>query len=571
MLKLILSLLILSFSLTTGREVVERYTNNQTMTYDETIEHYKSLIGKYEECQLYQYGKTDSGEPLHLFVISNYGNFSPDSLRKAGKTIVLINNAIHPGEPCGVDASAQLAEDMLSGKIDYTNVVVCIIPTYNVGGMLNRGCCSRANQDGPEQYGFRGNSKNLDLNRDFIKADAENTKQFYNIFHEWQPRIFIDAHSTNGADYPAEMTVINSARSRVEQSMRNYFTDNLTNSLYSRMIDDGYSVSPYYYTYGDTISTGLKEYMDSPRYSTGYTTLFNTMGFVSEAHMLKPYPTRVKATHAFLKNVVDYAQQHNEEIKITTETADKMAQLTKKYGINYKLDTTTSLEVELEVYRKKYRTSTVTGLPIHYYDTNVRDTLTIPYYATYKPTKWVDVPAYYIVPQQWTDVIEKLNLNRIEYELFAADTVMELETYYIKDYETTKSPYEGHYLHYNTNAIKDTQEIALRKGDLLISTKQRGIRYLLETLEPEATDSFFAWGFFDSKLQQKEWFSDYVFEEKAAQLLENNPELREEFNQMKKDDKEFASNSWAMLYFLYKHSENYEPTHNRHPIYRIPK
>jgi hypothetical protein len=148
---------------------------------------------------------------------------------------------------------------------------------------------------------------------------------------------------------------------------------------------------------------------------------------------------------------------------------------------------------------------------------------------------------------------------------------MELETYYIKDYETIKSPYEGHYLHYNTNAIKDTQLVNVRTGDLLIPTKQRGIRYLLETLEPEATDSFFAWGFFDSILQQKEWFSDYVFEEKAVKLLENNPKLKEEFEQMKRDDKEFASNSWAMLYFLYKHSDNYEPTHNRHPIYRIPK
>jgi hypothetical protein len=571
MIKLILPLIFLIVSVSSSSEIVERYMNNQTMTHKEAIDHYKSLISKYEECQLYQYGKTDSGEPLHLFVISKDGNFSPDSIRKVGKTIVLINNAIHPGEPCGVDASAQLAEDLLSGKIEHSNVVVCIIPGYNIGGMLNRGCCSRANQNGPEQYGFRGNAKNLDLNRDFIKADAENTKQFYNIFHEWQPHIFIDAHSTNGADYPAEMTLINSARSRVEQSMRSYFTDNVTNSLYSKMIEDGFSVSPYFYTYGDTISKGLKEYMDSPRYSTGYTTLYNTMGFVSEAHMLKPYPTRVKATYAFLKNTVEYAQNHSEEIKITTETADKMAQLTKKYGINYQLDTTTSLEVELEVYRKKYKTSTVTGLPIHYYDTNVRDTLTIPYYATYKPTKWVDVPAYYIVPQQWSDVIERLDLNRIEYQLIATDTVMELETYYIKDYETIKSPYEGHYLHYNTNAIKDTQLVNVRTGDLLIPTKQRGIRYLLETLEPEATDSFFAWGFFDSILQQKEWFSDYVFEEKAVKLLENNPKLKEEFEQMKRDDKEFASNSWAMLYFLYKHSDNYEPTHNRHPIYRIPK
>ena len=210
------------------------------------------------------------------------------------------------------------------------------------------------------------------------------------------------------------------------------------------MIRDGHSISPYYHTFGDTITDGLMEYMDSPRYSTGYTTLFNTMGYVSEAHMLKPYPIRVEATYSFLKNVVVYAQQNSSAVLSIYNNANKNIRKIKEYGINYKLDTTTNLDVKFESYRKKYRISEVTGLPIHYYDKSTRDTNTIPYYAEYKPEKKIPVPQYYVLPQAWTAVKERIDLNRIEYKTLANDTTMQVELYYISKYETSERPYEGH-------------------------------------------------------------------------------------------------------------------------------
>lgn len=561
---------ILSISLSFASELTELYKKNQTPTYTELIAHYQQLADTYDSARLIEYGKSDSGEPIYLFVVSHSGIFEADSIQAAGLATVLINNAIHPGEPCGVDASAKLAEDLLAvGVIPNTRVVTCIIPAYNVGGMLNRGCCSRANQDGPEEYGFRGNAKNLDLNRDFMKADAENTKTFFKIYQDWKPQIFVDAHSTNGADYPAEMTLINTARSRVEESMRTFFSSGMTNSLYKDMKREGYSVAPYYHTYGDTITDGLKEYMDSPRYSTGYTTLFNTMGYVSEAHMLKPYPVRVEATYAFLKSVVFYAHQNSSAVISIYNNANNNIRKVKEYGINYKLDTTTNLEVKFESYRKKYKTSEVTGLPIHYFDKSIRDTNTIPYYADYKPEKMIQVPQYYVLPQAWTDVKERLDLSRIEYRTLAKDTTMQVELYYIDKYETSERPYEGHYFHYNTSVVKDTQEVTLRAGDMIIPTDQDGIRYIIESLEPDAEDSFFSWGFFDSILQQKEWFSDYVFEPKAEKILAENPKLKADFEQKKKNDKEFAASSWAMLYYIYTNSNYYEKTHKRYPVFRV--
>jgi hypothetical protein len=402
-----------------------------------------------------------------------------------------------------------------------------------------------------------------------MKADAENTKTFFKIYHDWKPQIFIDAHSTNGADYPAQMTLINTARSRVEESMRMFFNTSMTNTIYRDMIRDGYSISPYYHTYGDTITDGLMEYMDSPRYSTGYTTLFNTMGYVSEAHMLKPYPVRVEATYALLKSVVIFAQRNSNALLSIYNNANNNIRKIKEYGINYKLDTTTNLELKYESYRKKYKTSSVTGLPIHYFDQSIRDTNTIPYYADYKPEKMIQVPQYYALPQAWAAAKERLDLNRIQYTTLTKDTTIQVELYYIGKYETSEKPYEGHYFHYNTSVVKDTQQVTLRAGDMLIPTDQNGIRYIIESLEPEAEDSFFSWGFFDSMLQQKEWFSDYVFEPKAEKILAENPKLKADFEQKKKDDKEFAANSWAMLYYIYTNSKYYEKTHNRYPVFRV--
>lgn len=555
-----------------AQQITELYKNNQTYTYSELIKEYQRLADTYTTAKLFEYGKTDAGLPLQLFVISYDGEFNPDSNKAHGKATILINNAIHAGEPCGVDASLKLAKELLTGgMIPSSNVVVCIIPAYNIGGMLNRGCCSRANQNGPEEYGFRGNAKNLDLNRDFIKADAETTKQFYKIYHYWKPQIFIDAHSTNGADYPAEMTLISTAQSRIYKDVKMFFVNMLTSNIYFNMAKVNRSIMPYYHLFGDSIEQGMVEYMDTPRYSTGFTTLFNSMGYVSEAHMLKPYPVRVEATLDLFKSVIVFTQHYASTLINIIDKAQQDICNISEYGINYELDTIKTYDLTFYAYPKKYRKSEVTDLPIPYYDKNEIDTLKIPYYANYKPTKMIEVPNYYIVPQQWRKVIERLDLNNINFTKFSHDTTITVESYYITDYKTIERPYEGHYLHYDVAVRKDTQAVDFRAGDLLVPAHQVGIRYLLEALEPEAEDSFFAWGFFDAVLQEKEWFSDYAFEPKAEKVLEANHKLKAEFEHKKKTDKKFASDSWAMLYYIYTHSKYYEKTHNRYPIFRIPK
>ena len=117
--------------------------------------------------------------------------------------------------------------------------------------------------------------------------------------------------------------------------------------------------------------------------------------------------------------------------------------------------------------------------------------------------------------------------------------------------------------------ISQSKQVTFKKGDYYINTLQPAFRYLIETLEPQAPDSFFNWNFFDTILQQKEGFSPYVWEDKAQQLLSANPKLQIDFNLRKSFDSDFSNNWYAQLDWLHKQSEFYENAHLQYPIYRI--
>ena len=309
----------------TDFSTAQAYLENKTVTYDECIEHYKQLDTKYPEAVLVQCGQTDIGKPLHLFVISTDGDFDPKSIHQKNKTVLLINNAIHPGEPPGVDACMELANDLLSkpeNKKLLTNIVLCIVPVYNIDGALSRNKYSRANQNGPEEYGFRANARNLDLNRDMIKCDAQNTKSLIQIFQKWKPEVFVDTHISDGADYTYTMTLIATQHNKLNSAVSDYMKKKLNPFLYDEMKKQKWEMCPYIEPLGESPESGLGGFLDLPRYTTGYAALFNTISYVTETHMLKPYADQVKATGTFLKVMITFVNNNSAEINQVRKKAD---------------------------------------------------------------------------------------------------------------------------------------------------------------------------------------------------------------------------------------------------------
>ncbi len=560
-------------SLYSVAQVAYKYKNNETYSYDEVNVQYKLLANKYKEAKFYSAGKSDVGKPIYVFVISGDKDFNLKSKKNKGKGILLINNAIHPGEPCGVDASLKFANDLLSNK-KYAQLlektVIYIIPFYNVGGGLNRSCCSRVNQNGPKEYGFRGNLKNRDLNRDFIKCDTKNAQTFIQIYHACKPDVFIDTHTTDGADFQYSMSLLATQPDKLNSFLRNYLRNKMLPFLYQNMKEKDKEIIPYVFTYKDTPDDGIKDYLDSPRYSTGFSTLFNTIGFVTEALKYKPYEDRVEHTYEFLMSSLKWMNDNNKELKIEREKAIQSTINQTKFELGWQLDTTSYSQIDFKGYEVEYNASEFgKDEKTLVYNHQKPYTKKINYYLRYSPTYVVNKPTAYIIPQAYTDVIDRLKWNNVEMKRLENDTVMEVEMYYINDYKTVKQPWEGHYFHYGVYLETKIMKIQFYKDDYLVFVNQPSNRYIVETLEPQGMDSFFAWNFFDGILQQKEWFSAFSFEETAKELLNSNKKLKEDFEEKKANDKEFEESRDKQLFYIYRNSAYYEKTHNRYPVARL--
>ncbi|MEM9545528.1 MAG: M14 family metallopeptidase [Bacteroidota bacterium] len=545
--------------------------NNVTATYQEAIEFYAALDAQSDNLKVNEFGMTDSGFPLHEVIITNDGVLDPKNIRENGKAILFINNAIHPGEPCGVDASMMLARDLLvksemKGLLEKVSVV--ILPIYNISGTLNRGSFSRANQNGPKAYGFRGNIQNLDLNRDFVKGDTENSRSFNQLFSKWSPDILIDNHTSNGADYQYVMTLIATQKDKMEPALSMYLQENLLPDLNAKMKAGRYEMTPYVYA-RNTPDNGIAGFLDYPRYSSGYASLHNCISFMPETHMLKPFKDRVWSTYDFMVAMLEHIEKNASQLLLAREAAVKSTKTKPIFSLNWEMDREKVDTLLFKGYEAKYKPSAVSGKERLYYDRNAPYEKKIPFFNSYKPNLEINKPFAYIIPQAYKRIIDRMKNNNVEMYRLAKDEVREVEVYRIIDYTSTDKPYEGHYLHSNVRVEKSTESIQYYKGDYLIYTNQAMNKYIINTLEPQAPDSWFAWNFFDGILMQKEYFSSYVFEDLAADFLKSNPNVKQLLEAKKEEDAEFADNGYEQLKFIYERSPYFEPTYKRYPVGRM--
>lgn len=541
----------------------------ETATYNEVIDFYINLAKEFSTINIQTIGTTDSGTPLHIVTFSTEGNFNFQKLGE-NNTIMLINNGIHPGESDGIDATMLLFRDLASNKItNPKETIVATIPVYNVGGALNRNSTSRANQNGPKEYGFRGNAKNYDLNRDFIKTDTKNAETFAKIYHLLNPDVFIDNHVSNGADYQYTLTHLFTQHNKLGGKSGTYLHDRLMPQLQDSLLKYKWNITPYVNVFNSPPETGFQQFMDHPRYSTGYTTLWNTLGMMVETHMLKPYDKRVRGTYELLKKMISIAEKDGKEIRAMRDISTDIYKTNTYYPTAWQVDTTKASKLNFKGFQADTIVSEVTGFPRLKYNRDIPIEKEVSYQDYFIPSDSIKIPEAYVIGKQWKEVIDRLVLNKISYATLKKDTIIEVESYKIVDYQTVNSPFEGHYLHKNTSVESKITKINFTSGDLIVPTNQRGIRYLLETLEPAAIDSFFNWNFFDTILQQKEGFSPYVFEDTALLMLENDSVLKNTFEEKKKLDRNFRENWYAQLDWLFKQSELYEKAHLQYPIYRI--
>jgi len=550
-----------------------RYEENETVTYYEAIEMYQTLDQHYPQAKLLTYGKTDVGKPLHLFVISSDGKFDAASAKKAGKSVVLINNGIHPGEPEGIDASLQFADDLLRNKDGMAamlkNTVICIIPVYNIDGCLNRSAYHRTGQTTPKECGYRGNAKNLDLNRDFVKMDTKNAKAFAAIFREWNPEVFLDTHTTNGSEHQYVITLIPYQSCSLPETLGSFFRNEMIPELYRQMATTPYELIPYVNYINESPKQGISLDLQPPKFSTGYTGLFNTLGFMIENQIYSAFPDRVKSAYHFMKFMVEFTNENSETIIKLRNEANEATIAQKDYILDWKTDTTKFEMIRFKGYEGEMGISPVTGLERFGYNLNKPYDTVIPYFDRFLPVKTVKAPAFYILPQAWEGVVENMELNRVKMFRLTKDTSIMVERYHITNYKTQEYQYNWHRYHTEVTVTPKMEVVNFYEGDYVIPVNQEANRYIVEMLEPEAQDSFFRWNFFDPCLESREYYSSYGFEANAKKYLDEHPNFKKKYEEAIKTDPELAKSHRARLGYIYNNTEWADKSVGRYPVVRV--
>lgn len=552
----------------------EQGNQNQTTTWSACIAFYEALAQRFPQVLRFeQIGVSDGGTPVHAGVVSADGVFDRHIIKAQGRAVFFNNNGIHPGEPEGVDACMALVRDLCCEPARLAalgSTVLLFVPLYNVDGALNRANTSRVNQDGPEQFGFRGNSRHLDLNRDFIKCDSLNAQLFNQLLTSWDPDVMVDTHTSNGADYPYTMTLIHTQADKLGYGLGPFLRDTMLPHIYREMDARGWPTCPYVNPVHDTPDDGIAEFLEVPRFSTGYAALHHVIGFMPETHMLKPYKDRYDSMRALVDVTLAFTVQHGKQIRALREAAREAAAGASNWTVSWQMDEANPSTFRFKGYAARRTPSLLGDYQRLSYDRSAPWEKDIAYYNRFVPSATVPAPKGYIVPQAWREAIERLQWNGVQMAPFDEATTIEAQYYHIVTATPRAGAYEGHMFHDHVELETRTGSFTVQPGDWFIPLKQPKARYIVEVLEPLAHDSFFRWGFFNSVLEKKEAYSDYVFEDLAMDMLASEPALKAQFEAWKAANPALLTQQDAVLGFIFAHGKRHaEPEWRRYPVLSV--
>ncbi|GAB4332872.1 MAG: M14 family metallopeptidase [Calditrichia bacterium] len=550
----------------------EKSKGTETPRYQETIDFCRQLAEHSDWMYFTSFGTSPQGRDLPLLIIDKDGQFSPVPAEKRRKAVVLIQAGIHSGEIDGKDAMFLLLRDLVvQGKYKelFENTTVLFIPIFNVDGHERFGPFNRANQIGPKEMGWRTTAQNLNLNRDFLKADAPEMQHWLRLFSKWLPDFLVDIHVTDGADYQYVLTYGLETSANMPEPLRTFAASRFEPTLLKQMAAQGYPMHSYVmFRNWNDIFSGLRAGAASPRYSTGYGLVQNRIFFLVETHSLKNYRTRVLATRTLLQEILGFVNQNASEIlKINLETDQRTAeQLAGRFmPINLTYSRRDSIWTDFAGVELEKKPSEISGMDWVIYHPEKPKTYRLKYFSKIIITDSVKVPYAYIVPPQWQEEIERMKLHGVEIKYLTEEITLPVYGYRFSEPKWAQTPFEGRFrVEAKTSLIKETRTFP--KNSAVILLNQRTNRVIVHLLEPKAPDSFLSWGFWNQIFEQKEYAEAYTLEQLARQMLKDNPALQKEFEAKLQADSAFAANPYQRLYFFYKHSPYWDHEKDHYPV-----
>ncbi len=519
-------------------------------------------------------GVSSRGRDIKCLVVAKGNHFTPQKAKRSGKAIVLIQNGIHPGEIEGKDASMLLLREILITKEKkdlLDNLVLMIIPILNVDGHERLSPYNRPNQNGPRMMGFRTTALNLNLNRDYMKADTPEMRALLRLFSTWLPDFYIDNHTTNGVDYQYHVTYGIEKHQNIFGALGRWGQEKFIPYVKNDIQKKGFLSTSYIELIGKELEEGFGSWASRPMYSNGFAALHNRLLLLIETHSLKPFSNRVYSTKAMVESSLQFINEHYKELKEINRKADResvsrYADGKTSFPLSFQgTNEFTLLDFKgIECINEE---SPITGSIIKRY-TGHPVNIKVPCYNKVKITKRVKLPAAYVIPAEFKEIIRILKLHGIMVNILEENRFLEIEKYNFVNCKFAERPYEGRQ-RVMVECETASERIEFPAGTYIINTKQRGIRAIANLLEPEAPDSFTSWGFFNAFFERKEYAEDFVMELIAQKMLKDNPQLRNEFEERLERDSEFRQNPGERLDFFYKKSVYFDRRENIYPIFRL--
>ena len=552
----------------------EKSNQLESPEYESTIKYFQKFVDHTPYVKIKTIGVTPQGRELKVVIVSKDKAFTPEQAKKTGKAIILIQNGIHPGEIEGKDACMLLLREILITKEKahlLNNAILIIIPVLNIDGHERLSAFNRPNQNGPKKMGWRTNALNLNLNRDYLKADTPEIRSFLKLFNDWLPDFMIDNHTTNGADYQYHVTYGIETHQNIDRGLLSWVDKKYLPHLLQKVEEDGFIIGPYMEFKAGTIESGIVDLPAPPRLSHGYCATQNRICLLVETHSLKPFANRVFSTKSMMEHSIRFVNDNAKELLSLNKQADKE---TVKYYLSAKKKFPLVLKGNGKYDKYLFKGfewydehSELTGSTVRKYTGKPME-IEIPIFNKANSEKKISVPAAYLIPRQFSEIIDVLNAHQIKFNLIKTRKKLNVEKYKLEDVQFASRPYEGRQL-LSFKCELFTEAAEVEAGTLVVYTSQRQLRVIVNLLEPEAPDSFVNWGFLNAFFERKEYAESYVMEPYAKQMMKDDPVLRAEFYKKLNDDELFRNNSGERLDFFYKRSPFYDRGENVYPIMRL--
>ncbi len=518
------------------------------------------------------FGTTPLGRPMLALVASADGTLTAADARKKSRPVLLLQGGIHAGEIDGKDAGFWLLREVLEGRVDagaLAKVTLVFVPVFNVDGHERFGKNQRPNQRGPEEMGWRVTAQNLNLNRDYVKADAPEMQAMLTLLHAWDPVMYVDLHVTDGAKFQPDVSITFEPQRTGPEPLRT-LGQALRTELFAELEKQGHLPLGFYPSFirEDDPSSGFSSGWPPPRFANAYWAANNRFGVLVETHSWKDYATRVKATYDTCAGLLRLAAQDGAKWLAAEKQAD--AADTKKAGTEVTLlweSTKQSKTIDYPGYAYVREKSEVTGKLWVRYDESKPEVWKVPLFDELAPSVTLKVPAvgWLIPPPVAALLAPKLSVHGISFtRTTVAKQRVAVQTFRSEP-KFKPGSFEGHQqLTLAGQWSDDVQD--LPAGTLFVPAAQPRLVLAMHLLEPVMPDSFVSWGFVNAYFEQKEYLEDYLTEAFAREQLVD-PKVKAEWDAKLKDEA-FAKDPDARLRWWARRHPSADPRLNLVPYYR---